>query len=163
MATDDDAWDPDTGVHDTAALSRRAQTARPAGGASARRAVELIDALSGKFEEHAQLDKLALDRINDRLDDHSETLSQLRETTAASNATLSFIRDEISHTRRLEIVKVESEAKVQVVRAEGEKQLSLETAKNTRFSTAWRSRIVLGLISLVSGGVALLAKYLLGG
>lgn len=130
--------------------------------ASARAALRKITELDEKFDEHSRLDKEALDGIHATLREHSGTLGDLRENTAASTATLEAIKDELGHVRQFQLVKVENEAKVQLVRVEGETRLGLATIQQKGVLAGWRAKVAMAAIGAVGGALGALLKWLLG-
>lgn len=105
-----------------------------------------LDDLSRRFDEHAELDRDQLGAIRGKLEEHSECLACLRESTAATSATVSAIRDDLRHARKLELVRTE------------------ETAKITRVRTGGRYRLFVALVAAagaaIAAGLGALAHYL---
>lgn len=150
---------PGAGVDERRPASEKPSEKTPSGG-SARAALAKINELGRKFDDHARMDKEALDAIHDTLREHSGTLGDLRESSAATTATLVAIKDELLHVRQIQLLKVEGEQKVQLVRVEGEVKTGLETARHQRIATSWRARILIALIGVLGAGVGAFAKWL---
>lgn len=70
--------------------------------ATAKKALAEIGNLSKRFEEHAELDRDELARINRKLDDHGETLADLRESCAETRAEVRALTSEIRYQRELQ-------------------------------------------------------------
>lgn len=152
MAAADDEWGDDTGVKSVPSRPGARPATQPGPKASARAALERINDLRDDFAAHALADKEALARIDAKLDEHSETLTLLRESAAETKATLTVVRDmrdELRHARKLELVKVEAEV------ASG-----VETQKHRRMTTGLRYKALLALIGVLGTGVGALVHYL---
>jgi hypothetical protein len=153
-------WDADTPQgddddHRERRRNPRAQTPRggfqplPEGRASATAAFHRIDELGRRFEEHAERDEKSLDDINMKLDAHGEVMSELRETAAATSASVGALSGELAHARNLQRIGTEAEAAKDV-----------ELVKLRRETIPWRYKMWIALFSTIAAALGALGAWL---